>query len=717
MRPALRALFAIALAGAFADAQVPRPVAARRRASAADSAALVSRVRDEHFLFTMRWRYLWQADHALERAIHHYYFRLPQIQTPGSLQTPWGRCNAEMSVRHDVGPREWMAHLAKADGVGRVDGICPTWLDQRYPETPDVLRVPDAPFLDPRGTWKTSEQQSIMVGFLKESGDSAQRLRGSLLRLLDSAARVLPGDSYIAGQRVRFHADQQDYPAALRAAKECEAEHWWCFALTGYVQWLARDNAAATTTFDQARKVMPDSIRCAWDDISELLQYSAKTEYRRMSCAQRAAINSRAWWLADPLFVEKGNDRRVEHYGRRTLIALHRAIEIDGHFDWRENYQGPWLEIMVMRWGWPVITSIALCPQTDDPDVEEHVCPMAWRTRNTKALPLHDETAKIHYQGPQYHLLPTWATIKDPFTAADTAWDIAPPREMIGIGGSRLPFWDQSWWALEFYRRDAPLVPLLYQLAFFRRQQTAIMAAGMSWDSLGYTYRAPNRVLAAALLGNSPEGQLYGVRDTMTVSNPHAMAAAVPSGPALLGLEMVPRDASGTSGRTRLGVTVPRALSALPRGELALSDPVLTRAFPGVAAPTSADDMLPLMLGSTRLRNPQRVGVFWELYGLNRGDTIDVAVKLIRRDDANVAERLATLMGVRGAGDDSLVVTWKEPRPGDVITPVANGVSIAPRSVTLNLAAMAQGHYTLEIIVQRGAAPPVTSRREFFIER
>jgi hypothetical protein len=124
-----------------------------------------------------------------------------------------------------------------------------------------------------------------------------------------------------------------------------------------------------------------------------------------------------------------------------------------------------------------------------------------------------------------------------------------------------------------------------------------------------------------------------------------------------------------------------------------------------------------LMLGSTRLQNPQRLGVFWELYGLNRGDTIDVAVKLIRRDDANVAQRLATLLGVRPTGDDSLAITWKEPRPGDVITPVANGVSIAPRSVTLNVSALAEGRYTLEIVVQRGAAAPVSSRREFFIER
>jgi hypothetical protein len=693
-------IVAIALLLQTSGATVRTPAPPPRRVSAADSAALVQAVRLRESWFWRQWRDLWGRDQHLKMIIHHPGLELPPVESKTYLMEPTGMCIRGFE-KIDADIRTLAAHVAKVPGFP--EATCPLWLDQRYPEPVDQLRNPDALFFEETGSSRTREQKALMTGFLKESGDSAARLRAPVLRLLDSAARLLPGDPFIAGQRVRLHVDQMQYPQALRAAKECEADFWWCFALTGYVHYILRDNGKATDAFTQSRKLMPDSLHCAWDDVTELLAFSARQEYEKLSCIQQRTINDRIWWLADPLFVERGNERRTEHDARRVLIELMRPPDDDW---WKTIHQFQLVSIVVIRWGWPSLFTGSGTPATSP------------RRGDMGETFLGRWGTKQWYWGPQYHLIPTWDAIMNPFSATDAAWDIAPPRERAGLWGGKQVHWDQSWWAPEFIRRDAgPLVPLLYQIAFFRRQNTAILAAGLNWDTVAYTYRPPNRVIAAALIGNTPTGQLYGVRDTMTVARPRAMAAAVPSGPGLLGLEMVPRDASGAAGRTRLGITVPPGLSALSRGTLALSDPVLLRPPPGGNVPTSADEMLPLMLGSTRLTSPTRVGVFWELYGLNRGDTIDVAVKLIRRDDGNVAQRVMTLMGVRPAGDDSLVVTWKEPRPGDVLTPVANGVSIAPRGVTLNLAAMAEGRYTLEVIVQRGIAAPVSSRREFSIDR
>jgi hypothetical protein len=61
------------------------------------------------------------------------------------------------------------------------------------------------------------------------------RDRSALVSRLDSAAAVLPGDGWIAGQRTRYLAETDRYADALWALKDCRAERWWCQALTGFV--------------------------------------------------------------------------------------------------------------------------------------------------------------------------------------------------------------------------------------------------------------------------------------------------------------------------------------------------------------------------------------------------------------------------------------------------------------------------------------------------
>ncbi len=700
-------MLVLALAIHLAAAAPPRP-----RPTAADSAALVKRVKDAEFRYLMDWRYLWASDHIDERALYHPNLLLPRVISTAQLLRPVGSCYSSQVVRYDVDQHDLLAHLAKVAGEGRHDP-CPLWLDQRYPEPIESLRNMDAPFVEAREDSLKTAQLAVMSGFLKESRDTAAQYRRPVLTLLDSAARVLPGDPFIAGQRVRLHVDQSELTQAIQAAKECRAAAWWCAALTGYVQYMMHDMAKAEVSFDQARATMSDSLRCAWDDIEMLLPYSEATTYRRMTCREQVDVNARAWWLADPLFLEKGNPRRAEHYGRRMIIELRRAVGVDEHVDWRDNYDGPGYELMVMRWGWPTLfVTAARCPdphhRPGGPPIIS--CPAKPSRFDTKSVALGDTLARPYYWGPQFHLMPNWAAIADPYHVTDAAWDLGPTRDEQN-------FWDQSWWATEFYRRDGgPLVPLQYQVAFFRRQNAAVMAAAMSWDSATYSYAPPGRVVAGALVAATPTAPLIGVRDTMLARAPHAIAAAVPPGPGLLGLEMVPRD-GGPAGRSRTGVVAPPALKDLRRGDLALSDPVLVRATDSEGPPSSVESMLIRMLGTTNLVNPKRVGVFWELYGLAAGDTIDVALRLIRKDDATGAQRLAGALGLRRGSDDSVVVRWREPRPGDAVAPPEGGVTVAPRGVSLDISPLGAGHYTLEVTVQRRAEPPVTTRRELTITR
>ncbi|HTR77034.1 MAG TPA: hypothetical protein VMH39_02955, partial [Gemmatimonadaceae bacterium] len=163
--------------------------------------------------------------------------------------------------------------------------------------------------------------------------------------LMDSAAAALPGDPWIAGQRVRMLVDQQDFAGAFRASVECRADLWWCLSLRGYALHASRLIARAAATFDSALAVMPDSTRCRWNDLSSLFGIvgwnafslggpggtrgagSATTvdatqptaflsdgdrAYRAATCAGRDSINATIWWLAQPLYLEPGNERKTD---------------------------------------------------------------------------------------------------------------------------------------------------------------------------------------------------------------------------------------------------------------------------------------------------------------------------------------------------------------------------------------------------------------------
>jgi hypothetical protein len=689
---------------------------------AKDSVALVERVRDRAFRYMMEWRNLWLLD------LRHLQLvsgatsgdvtsgtggqvsdtsgrKPPPHYVPGfDLREPTGvGCVFQSHAARDFDRHEMMAHLIAAPARLKLS-LCPIWSPPNWYEPPDERKGIDDALIYP------------------EKVDTARRVRKAVLALLDSAARMLPGDDWVAGQRVRLYVDQKDEAGARRAASQaqCRGRYWWCFALLGYVEFNVGRATQASTAFDQARKVMPDSIRCAWDDVGMFFNDSERREYSALPCDKREAMNARVWWLADPLYLERGNERRTEHYARRVLIELRRGLDADERFDWRDLYQGPALTEMVLRYGWP--THIDAVPPK---------LPRAWRDGDTRSLFLGDTTITVHfwnngivlppprievvrkgitYWGPQFHTIPLWPTVLDPFHATDAGWDLAPARDG--------PYWDTSWWPLEFYRRDAgPLVPITSQVAFFRRQNTAIMMSAMGWDTTGFLVRPPPRVVSAALLSKGPDLPFAGPRDTMPSTALRPLVAQVTSGPALLSLEMVSPDGSGAAGRSRFGVTAPQPLRVLSRGELALSEIVLASADSGQDAPPSMVALLPRMLPSTTMRDPKRVAFFWELYGGAPRDTIDVSLRIVRIDESGAARRVAGALGLARVGDDTTVTTWREPRANDPVATADGGTTVRSRGIVLDVTALMEGRYTVDITVRRGAGAPASSRREFWIQR
>ncbi len=174
------------------------------------------------------------------------------------------------------------------------------------------------------------------------------RGRERLLRVLDSAARAMPGDDWLAGQRVRYLVDAGRTGEALAAARDCRAVRWWCEALEGFARHAAGDFPGADSAYRSALLDMPADERCRWTDLSAVLAEPLRRRYRRLACEERAAFEARLWWLAQPLLARSGNDRRTEHFARRTMAHLLRhAASPYG------TLGGEDLTELIVRYGWP----------------------------------------------------------------------------------------------------------------------------------------------------------------------------------------------------------------------------------------------------------------------------------------------------------------------------------------------------------------------------
>ncbi|MBI4520421.1 MAG: hypothetical protein HY701_06265, partial [Gemmatimonadetes bacterium] len=172
--------------------------------------------------------------------------------------------------------------------------------------------------------------------------------RSDLIAELESARRVLPGDWWISGQLVHYLIEAGQSKEAEAVAHACEADSWWCFALQGYALHESKEYEQADSAFAAALRLAPAEERHDWTDVSVLLERGASGRYRRLSEAERGRFEERFWWLADPLYLMSGNERRTEHFSRLVMDRI--------QDDARSPFGVPWgwdLREIVLRYGWP----------------------------------------------------------------------------------------------------------------------------------------------------------------------------------------------------------------------------------------------------------------------------------------------------------------------------------------------------------------------------
>jgi hypothetical protein len=547
----------------------------------------------------------------------------------------------------------------------------------------------------------SDETDGVDASLSEESRRVIRRARADLVARFAAAARANPSSPWLAGQLVRLNLDQNDIAAARSAARACRQSRAWCLLLEGYVEQAAGRIALADTIFSRAVAVMKGPERCQWTSVATLLDARSRAAYERIDCADRDSVDATFWWLADPLYIEPGNARRVEHFARQVLVRLHASAGVDERWDWRPQSGGDALAAMIVRYGWPSHLYWA-----GNYEANGHY---DW-------LGFHDATldAAPEYELPRYHAAPSWGAVLDPSTLSSADASRFAPR--MGYGAID---WENDFWPPEHARRAlGPVLDLPEQMVIFRRDNDALLAIGMDVPQKFFAPGARVPYDASVIAARDATDRWVPSRESLVLDGRGTTVLVSPlsSRAQIVSAELAPADAApGLAVRVRRAVHPPAPLSVLQAGEVALSDPLFYRPGAAVDPPANTAEAVASMFGSLAL-NEKRIGVFWETYGIAPGDTVDVSLHLTSLDRPGVLRRLGSAIGIGDAEASEVTVSWREPRSREKQTTIyAGDVPIQSRGVVLDVSRMRPGRYTVEITVTRHGAPPATARRDVTI--
>jgi len=490
--------------------------------------------------------------------------------------------------------------------------------------------------------WHPNIQEDVVP----EEGKGIRLARAELLRALAKASATLPGDDWIVGQRIRYLTETHD-SAAIGVARTCRASKWWCEALLGLALHVNGDFAAADSAYSSALEDMPALMRCHWTNLSPLLDDDIRGTYRKMPCDQRAGVNGRIWWVADPLYMTRGNERRTEHFSR----MVHTALWKDAANTYGTSWGGDLAELM-LRFGWAE-------KWTQQPAISSY----------SQAEP----SVTGHEREPGFHFFLTQRPPDSLAQIVDSLFDVYqfPPREQYAPPYAR------------------SLVRLDAQVARFRRgDSTRVVAAfDVSADTVFGT-----RKFAAALVAMGDELATPARADVAESPAKSVLTVMTPWKSQLIGVELLAHDSAGAA-RWRSGF----AEIPLDSNRISVSDLLFVDG--GTSLPADLSDAIGRAHGGTKFRRDTKIGLFWELYGLSPADsTLPISLTITPIDQGLLRRTFRALRITPKL--TPLNIRWQE-----------NGASgvLSPRSVMLDLSLVPAGKYAVKLEV--GDSPAASASR------
>lgn len=488
-----------------------------------------------------------------------------------------------------------------------------------------------------------------------EEPEEVLEARADLVLGLRMAAEIIPGDHWIVGQRVRYLVEAREFDEADAAVRQCRAETWWCAALAGYTFHYSGRPAEADSAFRVALDSMDADQRERWTDLSLILDERSVRLYRRLEDDDRAAFEDRFWRLADPLLIRPGNELHAEHLSRHVWAEMQERAETVERLSWGWD-----LREILIRYGWPV----------------------GWEQTRNFGMTSGPPPLVSHYSSAPRRLLPPPEALFDS-TATSGEWDVEEEKTRAGYN-IPLPDTIARWFA-----------PLAHQVAIFPRGETARIAAAFELprDSLP----ADVDVDASLTLLPARDPSLAVLTHTAESRQPFgAMVMEAPAIPLVVGIEvLVP--AEKRIARARYGVD----LSPIPPGLISLSDLLLLRG--DTELPESLEEAVPLARGSARVVPGERIGIYWETYGIDPGeyDLLTMSLRLLQ-PRVGWLRRLGQRTGLL-RDSDAIRLRWEEP--------VTTG-PLLPRSVHVEVPPVKPGVYAIELSVEVPGREGLTVRRE-----
>ncbi|MDX1623811.1 MAG: hypothetical protein R3199_07500 [Gemmatimonadota bacterium] len=477
--------------------------------------------------------------------------------------------------------------------------------------------------------------------------------RNELLEILERAAERIPGDGWIAGQRVRYLVEAGRPGGAVRAIAECRAERWWCRALLGYARHAASDHAAAEAAFEEALAAMPTEVRRAWTDLALVLEGDARERWEVLEApGARRSFARRVWWLADPLWSVPGGERRSEHLARHVIDRLQRRARSPYAVRWGDD-----LGELLIRYGWPAGFERVR---------QDHLSIARGR----------DPSIVAHHASGGRGFVPGWEAIGAPTLARRAAFSVDRERP-------------RATWAPPFADR---FVDLEHQLALFRRGERAVVVAGFALEPDSVAADAP--VEAALVVAAGPDAPPEIAR-SMEAGPAAAIADTVPWAPAVVSVEALARR-EGLAGRARYGLPIRTGSErAAAVSDLLLLD----RAEP---LPGSLDEAAPRARPTTRVGSGEAVGVYFEIDPPAGAERAEITLA-VRDERGGFWHGLGSALGLVEQAGGGAGLSWVET--------VAADAGPIPRTLAVELPRLPEGRYALELTVDFGEAGTVVRRR------
>lgn len=203
------------------------------------------------------------------------------------------------------------------------------------------------------------------------------------------------------------------------------------------------------------------------------------------------------------------------------------------------------------------------------------------------------------------------------------------------------------------------------------------------------------RARTVFLVSDGPGSYPVGLEPRPNWPRPVVEAVVAPV-PVVASLEFV--DVSGEAARSRVG------LPPLATEGLVLSDPLLL-VPDSLNLPAGRAEAVATMMGTTAIETGAELAVYWEVYGLVRGQPLDFSISIQGVDDGFLTRVLRALR-IRGDGQGP-VVSWSEPASAPT----------HPMAIGLDIGGLENGDYMLNIGVTLLDGTTAIATRSFTVAR